>query len=217
MMEKWDSPIYAFYHSRPRIEYVKGRRVHTFKCAARGCKVQLRRYLDSRDRSSTGNLRRHARSCWGNDAVNAACEAVDLKEARQKVVEGILHDGSITASFERKKGAVTFSHRPHTRAEMRTEISLMKTGRPGYYIPSPATVSRDVKAVFARTRTRIAKLLQEYEGELHFATDAWTSPNHHAFVALTVHFVHDGAEIALPLDLVEVAQSHSGANLAEAF
>ncbi|KAI0751712.1 hypothetical protein C8Q80DRAFT_1098397 [Daedaleopsis nitida] len=37
---------------------------------------------------------------------------------------------------------------------------LMKTGCPGYYLPSPATVSRDVKAVFVRTHTRIAKLLQ---------------------------------------------------------
>ena len=86
----------------------------------------------------------------------------------------------ITVSFARKKGTVTYSHRPHTRTETRTEIAhwvaeslrpfkivrdrgfqcLMKTGRPGYYIPSPSTVGRDVKAVFARTRTRIAKMLQ---------------------------------------------------------
>lgn len=39
-------------------------------------------------------------------------------------------------------------------------LTLMKTGRPGYYIPSPSTVSRDVKLVFARSRKRIAKLLQ---------------------------------------------------------
>lgn len=40
---------------------------------------------------------------------------------------------------------------------------LMKTGRPGYYLPSPSTVSRDVKMVFARTRQRVAKLLQVSE------------------------------------------------------
>jgi hypothetical protein len=38
--------------------------------------------------------------------------------------------------------------------------SLMKTGRPEYYIPSPSTVSRDVRLVFARTRQRVAKMLQ---------------------------------------------------------
>lgn len=38
--------------------------------------------------------------------------------------------------------------------------SLMKTGRPGYHIPSAETVSCDVKGVFVRVRQRIAKMLQ---------------------------------------------------------
>jgi hypothetical protein len=58
---------------------------------------------------------------------------------------------------------------------------------------------------------------QEYDGALSFATDAWTSPNHKAYVAVTVHFEHDGNPISMLLDLVEVARSHSGVNLAEAF
>jgi hypothetical protein len=36
----------------------------------------------------------------------------------------------------------------------------MKTGRPGYRIPSSETVSRDVKKVFCRVRKRMAKMLQ---------------------------------------------------------
>jgi len=52
---------------------------------------------------------------------------------------------------------------------------------------------------------------------LNFATDAWTSPNHKAYTAITVHFEHEGVPISMLLDLVEVAKSHSGANLAEAF
>lgn len=39
-------------------------------------------------------------------------------------------------------------------------LVLMKTGRPGYYVPSPLTVSRDIKMVFARTRVRIVQLLR---------------------------------------------------------
>ena len=38
--------------------------------------------------------------------------------------------------------------------------SLMKTGRPAYQIPSPETVSRDVKKVFVQVRKLIAKMLQ---------------------------------------------------------
>ena len=37
------------------------------------------------------------------------------------------------------------------------------------------------------------------------------------YVAFTVHFAHEGTPISMLLDLVEVATSHSGANLAAAF
>jgi hypothetical protein len=52
---------------------------------------------------------------------------------------------------------------------------------------------------------------------LSFATDAWTSPNHKAYVAVSVHFEKDGVPISMILDIVEVARSHSGLNLAAAF
>ncbi len=42
-------------------------------------------------------------------------------------------------------------------------------------------------------------------------------PNHRAFVAVTVHFEFEGEELCLPLDIVEVAASHTGEELASAF
>ena len=41
-------------------------------------------------------------------------------------------------------------------------------------------------------------------GELSFATDTWTAPNHKAFVAVTVHLECDGVPLVLPLNIVEV-------------
>jgi hypothetical protein len=55
---------------------------------------------------------------------------------------------------------VAESMRPFKIVKDRGFVCLMKTGRPGYYIPSPETVSRDTKKVFARCRKRIAKMLQ---------------------------------------------------------
>jgi hypothetical protein len=52
---------------------------------------------------------------------------------------------------------------------------------------------------------------------LSYATDAWTSPNHKAYVAVSVHFEKDGVPVSMLLDIVEVARSHSGLNLAAAF
>jgi hypothetical protein len=46
---------------------------------------------------------------------------------------------------------------------------------------------------------------QDHDGALNFATDAWTSPNHKPYVAVTVHFEKDGVPVAMLLDLVEVA------------
>ena len=58
---------------------------------------------------------------------------------------------------------------------------------------------------------------QEREGALSFTTDAWTSPNHKAYVAVTVHFENKGIPVSMLLDVVEVPRSHSGVNLAMAF
>lgn len=49
-------------------------------------------------------------------------------------------------------------------------------------------------------------MLKDYEGDLHFCTDAWTSPNHKAFIGITVHFQKDGQPMSLVLDVVEVAK-----------
>ena len=99
----------------------------------------------------------------------------------------------------------------------------MKTGKPSYYIPSVSTVLHDVKQVFIKVMGRIAKMLQvrihvsyinaneeldshcpEHDRALSFGTDTWTSPNHKAYVAVTIHFEKNGELMCLLLDLVKV-------------
>lgn len=108
----------------PRIEYVKGRHVHVFECAAGKCRGKngrdVRRFLDTGDAKSTSGLRRHAKNCWGDEAVEAADSTRDLDGARVVLAKTKLHDGTITAEFERiGKGKVTYSHRQHTSTESR--------------------------------------------------------------------------------------------------
>lgn len=81
----------------------------------------MNRWLDTKDKSSTGSLRDHAKVCWGEDLVKEAAEAgssiADMREALQKAK---LDQGRLTAVFERVgKGKVTYSHMPHTREETR--------------------------------------------------------------------------------------------------
>jgi hypothetical protein len=123
-MKEWTSPIYAFFEPKPLVEEQNGRRSHLFKCASRSCKTTIRRYLDTKDARSTGNMRKHARKCWGDEPVSAADDAKDANEARTKVVGGILKNGKITQSFERKgKERATYSNIPHTRTETRYALA----------------------------------------------------------------------------------------------
>ncbi|KAF9550315.1 hypothetical protein CPC08DRAFT_793341 [Agrocybe pediades] len=78
-------------------------------------------------------------------------------------------------------------------------------------------VSCGVRVVFAQSHQHISAMLHKYNGKLHFATDAWTSPNYWAFVAVMVHFEHDGAPVCLILDIIKVAKLHTGVNLVVAF
>ncbi|KIK80333.1 hypothetical protein PAXRUDRAFT_158958 [Paxillus rubicundulus Ve08.2h10] len=206
LAKEWTSPIYAFFDPIPLIVEINGHRAHDFECTQRGCNAKIRRYLDKRDATSTSNLRKHGKKCWGTDVVAAADDAKDAQEVRKNIVGGGLRDGTITVLFERQgKGKVTYSHRQHTRISDRGFQCLMKTGRPEHYIPSPPTVSRDVRLVFARTRQRVATMLQEYSGKVNFTTDVWTSPNHRAFIAFSVHLEHNGKPLSMLLDVIETA------------
>ncbi|KAF5319873.1 hypothetical protein D9758_018909 [Tetrapyrgos nigripes] len=59
--------------------------------------------------------------------------------------------------------------------------------------------------------------MYDYPGQLSFAMDVWTFPNHHAFVAWTVHLQYKGKPLVFLLDVVEVPESHSGNILAREF
>lgn len=120
-MKDWRAPVYGFFGPKPHVADVNGRRAHDFVCGARGCGTTIRRYLDKKDAKSTGNLRKHAKSCWGIELVSTADEALkDATKVRDALAKGTLKDGSIKLAFERTgKERVTYSHRAHTREETR--------------------------------------------------------------------------------------------------
>jgi hypothetical protein len=63
---------------------------------------------------------KHAKNCWGEEAWLMANQCRNAAEARSMVTEPIATSGSITATFQRTgKGKVTFSHRMHTKTEIK--------------------------------------------------------------------------------------------------
>ncbi|KAJ7144097.1 hypothetical protein C8R44DRAFT_537739, partial [Mycena epipterygia] len=205
------SGVYQFFEPPKLCEDNDGRSYQSFKCAApKGCKSKVKttsRYQTNKDgskaadRSSTSNLKKHAKKCWGADIVKARMQGVDTQAK----------DGGILSAFARaNKRPVVAGDRTLTEAELRV-------GRPEYHLPSRCTVSRDLNASYERCRTFVEQLLKEHPGRLSFGTDAWTSPNHRAFVAWTVHLHHEGELVSFPLDVFEVPESHTGETLAREF
>ena len=112
--------MYAFYKNDVDVRYENGRKYHQFHCDGKNCSHKVRRYLDKKDFTSTSNLRKHAVSCWGEDAVKIAMSAKNADEAREKYLKGLKLNGTITAAFERQgKEKVTYSHTAHTPMQTR--------------------------------------------------------------------------------------------------
>ncbi|KAF8483373.1 hypothetical protein DFH94DRAFT_792251 [Russula ochroleuca] len=165
LSKEWNTPVYAFFHPVPSIDYVENpaQCVHVFECNVKTCKGRgtsrrhVRRYLDTSNGKSTSNLCHHAKICWGDDAVAGPSAKFRFKFVLM-----------LQVSF---KKLLMYSHKQHTKTEVHAEFvrwvaesmcPFKTTGRPGYYIPSPDTISRDTKKVFVNCCRRIAKILQDY-------------------------------------------------------
>jgi hypothetical protein len=105
--------------------YIKERRVHEFECAATHCKGKgngriVRCYLDTGDAKSISNLRKHAKICWGEDAV-AAADGTKNVQAAHEALGKIRPANSLIADIfqQAAKGKVTYSHTQHTTTEAR--------------------------------------------------------------------------------------------------
>lgn len=104
---------------------------------------------------------------------------------------------------------ITENNRPVNIINDRELRDLLMAGRPSIQLPSNYTISRDINASFEKCQERVAKLLQEHPGCVHFATDAWTSPNHRMFVAWTLHLEFEGEMLAFLLDVVKLPEVNS--------
>ncbi|KAF8992026.1 hypothetical protein BDZ89DRAFT_973591 [Hymenopellis radicata] len=217
------SPIYGFYAADAKIvdrdtQTAKDVPHEAWKCEL--CGKNVYRNLTSKDKSSGHGLRLHAEKCFGVEAVKAAFEGADLKATREMVKKaGKKKQGVLTSMLQGiiAKGKEIYATMPLSNAETRISVpstslqtaafkKLMKTGRPGTYIPHPTTVSRDAKILFAKTRRRLAKKFKGLKSRVHIVLDAWTSPNHKAFVAYKAHWEEDGHLVSTVLDFRELPQ-----------
>ncbi|KAG2042434.1 hypothetical protein BDR03DRAFT_943371, partial [Suillus americanus] len=96
LKKTWRSAVYTFFKLHAvAVQYHNGRLVHFFPCGAHKCKLSVggvRRFQDSKDKSSTTNLRHHANGCWGKEAVDRAFSGGKVQAT----------SGSVFSAFARK-------------------------------------------------------------------------------------------------------------------
>ena len=125
LSEDWKAPVYAFFEPVPEITYIGTWRSHKFKCAAKGYKHKCWCYLNTKNRSSTSNMIKHAKSCWGQPTWKAAYSCCNATDARESITKPIISTGSIMAAFQCKgQRKVTYSHCMHTKTETKSVIDV---------------------------------------------------------------------------------------------
>ena len=112
LKKTWHSPIYSVFSNDVEVQHHNGHPCHFFPCAARKCKTSLEgvhHYQDTKDKSSTTNLKHHAIRCFGEDAVNHALRGMDTG----------FSSGSIFAVFSHQgQQPIHYTHKTHTTAEV---------------------------------------------------------------------------------------------------
>ncbi|KAH8979378.1 hypothetical protein EDB92DRAFT_1821055 [Lactarius akahatsu] len=109
--------------------------------------------------NSTSNLRRHAKTCWGDEVVAATYRAGDLKTAHEVLLKDERQVGNSKATYSYWQHTKIVAHaefihwvsedkRPFQIVNDHAFCSLMKTGRLECYIPSAKTLSCNVKSMF---------------------------------------------------------------------
>ncbi|KAJ7719398.1 hypothetical protein B0H16DRAFT_1739430 [Mycena metata] len=118
----WCSPTYGLYSCKVKIKYERHQKYHLFTCSNPKCKMGKQgrpatvcRYLDLQDRTATGNLINHAKSCREHTAVQ---ELMSSNTGKGKSTR----DSTIYAAFARVTARIgqhirSYSLRPQTFQE----------------------------------------------------------------------------------------------------
>ncbi|KAE9397066.1 hypothetical protein BT96DRAFT_996147 [Gymnopus androsaceus JB14] len=116
-VQKRKSPIYAFFNAEPDVEFDNAGTASyiVFHCST--CRAQVKQGLQTSDKASTGALIRHAKFCWGEEAVNAVQGSKSIDKARDALKKfGKKSQSKLTAALRSVKGwAELFSTQPPSK------------------------------------------------------------------------------------------------------
>jgi ribosomal protein S27E len=109
-------------------------------------------------------------------------------------------------------------NQPFSEADAPEFREMMHLMNPGFGVPSGDTIRNSIDKHFGKTMERVRAMLKDAPGRLSFAVDAWTSPNTHAFLGITVHWIDADWQLrSMLLNIAPISDSHTGKHLSTIF
>ena len=168
------------------------------------CHYCVKQYVVSN--GSTGNLWRHVKT--------AHPTRIDTQEPADEQVPVYTDDAFRDVLVE----WIVVDDQPFSKVESRGHRKKIRLLNPRAKVPSARTLRRDIRKRFKREKARVCGVLHGVPGRLSFAVDAWTSPNMHAFLGITVHWIDaEWQPRHVLLDVPPLLGRHEGANLCTIF
>src|SRR5882724_11685479 len=85
MNKKWNAPIYAFFGTVLKIEYIKRRKCHTFVCSAIDFRHEVCDFIGTSIAQSTGKMCKHIKKCLGEEVLSRAYDIKNVDEAHEQL------------------------------------------------------------------------------------------------------------------------------------
>ncbi|KAA1135792.1 hypothetical protein PGTUg99_024465 [Puccinia graminis f. sp. tritici] len=185
----------------------RGNRMISFRCKI--CGTSINRPTSD---SSCGNLKKHASNCYR--------KLTESTSNRSLAEMGIKGTGDINPAEVNQLCAIWCAEaaRPFSAlVDASHQAILHPTIKK--LLPGRRVVSKDIQMIYLAIQQNYKAVLNAHKGALYLGVDAWQSPNGFdilgAFIYRLVEDNSGGSKLeALPLDFIQLAQSHTGEYLA---
>jgi hypothetical protein len=97
-------------------------------------------------------------------------------------------------------------------------LKMLKYLKPDLQLFKTDTLKRRIDVLYEEERKRVFDQIRNVKSEASVTTDIWTSPNSHAFSAITVHFIDsDWNLVSSLIDFIPMDCSHTVQNIFDSF
>ncbi|KAK6992134.1 ribonuclease H-like domain-containing protein, partial [Favolaschia claudopus] len=214
--KSWKSAVYDHYTVSLERQLDKDSNPHCliflFTCRFDPKNHNVQRRKRIQNSQGTSNLARTMKTCCESRKVEVGADS--SKGAQQDLHRSV---SRYTPAHHRALIALrcAASHRPFNSVTDPLYLEEVELLRPGTNVPSPSTVSRDVRALYEEGSKQVKEYFRDYEGAIHCVVDGWTAPIVASYLGVVIIWFSLGKIHRTILEFIRLKERHTGEYLAE--